>query len=61
MGPWIPVGARGGGQQLEGVQGHVLELRLAPVCARACTTVCACDVAREQADGPGCSSCTSCL
>ena len=42
MGPGIPVGAGGGGgQQLEDVRGHVLELRLAPVCVGACATGCA--------------------
>lgn len=40
MGPGIPVEAGGGGQQLEDVLGHVLELSLAPVCAGACATGC---------------------
>lgn len=35
MGPEIPVGEGGGGQQLEDVLGHVRELRLAPVCVGA--------------------------
>ena len=38
-GPWDSCGGWwGGGQQLEDVKGHVLELRLAPVCVGACAT-----------------------
>lgn len=51
MGPGIPAGAGGGGQQLEDVLGRVPELRLAATCARACATESALDVGLGQRAG----------